>query len=122
MEKKNNKRKVMLIAAFAVAVIALAGVGYAATLNYKATTVNDDNDATSVYVLVTQDYYTSKFGGQVKFNTYTDTAATIYSLAEDDDVDGVKTGQQIGDGVNLTFTNDDANAKSYNIGIKTTAA
>ena len=125
MENNNHKkRKVMLIAAFAVAVIALAGVGYAVT-GYKATTVNYDNTATGKYITVTQTQdtaYEHTFNADnVLFHTYTDASHELYTIAgtttpltvaSTDDYTGI----QIGDTINMTISGETSNA--YNIDVK----
>lgn len=50
---KSNK-KTMIAAALAVAVVALAGVGYATLDSYKAVTINGNNDLDSEYLVLSQ--------------------------------------------------------------------
>lgn len=66
---KANK-KTMFAAALAIAVIALAGVGYAAT--YHAVTVNSGNAAQSAYIVADQSSYNAILSGTVDFDTLTD--------------------------------------------------
>ena len=70
----NSKRKTMLVAAFVVAVVALAGVGYAAATGYTAkTTVSDNTIGDSKYIVIkTNDAdYSAAFSGSYVFNTET---------------------------------------------------
>jgi len=87
----NASKKTMFAAALAVAIIALAGVGYASyATSYKAVTVNDDNDAEVAYVKATQTDYTGVFNGNADFNTYSfgvDTNETIvYTLVGGEEI------------------------------------
>ena len=74
----NSKRKTMLVAAFVVAVVALAGVGYAtAVTGYKATTSVDGNAVSqSQFITIyptsgtnTTNLYTAAFTGEYVFDT-----------------------------------------------------
>ena len=80
---KMTKKKTTLLALFAVSVIALAGVGYAAVDNYKAVTVNDSNNANANFVTAGQETYTAMFNGDVDMYTYSDkNFEFIYALPE----------------------------------------
>ena len=132
MEKKNNKKKTMLIAAFAVAVIALAGIGYATAVGYKATTVNSDNDATGIYFTATQGNYEAAFtpASEILINTYTDTnnnpdTKTLYTIdatATAIDVDGDSTNDhyavQIGAAAGLNISLSGATTTGYTVSVK----
>lgn len=74
---KANK-KTMIAAALAVAVVALAGAGYAAVTSYKATTTNDGNDLESAYIKMTQGgagAYSTDFFTKIYFDTANTTNA-----------------------------------------------
>ena len=67
-----SKKVTMIAAALVVAVVALAGIGYATT--YKATTTNTDNSIASTYITLSQDGYGSYAGNffdKVYFDTMT---------------------------------------------------
>lgn len=49
-----SKKVTMLVAALVVAVVALAGIGYATSPAYKATTTNNDNTLDSTYLVLKQ--------------------------------------------------------------------
>ena len=81
-----SKKVTMLAAALVVAVVALAGIGYAAT-SYTAKTTNTDNGLNSVYLTATQGGsgdYTNNFFTGVYFNsentksTTDSTSVTVY--------------------------------------------
>ena len=127
MENNNHKkRKVMLIAAFAVAVIALAGLGYAAATEYKATTVNSGNTANTVYIKATQTEYTAGFepADDAQFNTYTDnvydddTKSAIYALKGATAIasTGYK-GIQLGDGTDLKIEESTGGITTFNVSV-----
>ncbi|MBQ3735527.1 MAG: hypothetical protein II855_01200 [Candidatus Methanomethylophilaceae archaeon] len=67
-----SKKVTMLVAALAVAVVALAGIGYA-TVAYTATTTNGNNTIDVTYVQLSQDgdakYAKVSFIGKEYFNT-----------------------------------------------------
>ena len=79
-------RKTMLGVAFAVAVIALAGVGYAAYDGYTATTTNTGNTVGTVYNKITlgsntaADYTSFMLDDGIEFDSVTDAAVTTYSF------------------------------------------
>ena len=84
------KRKTMLVAALAVAVIALAGLGYAA--GYTATTKTTGNKEVPEYAIISLDddnnsgtATTIYDGKQIKleYNTKTSSAGTQYQLKEE---------------------------------------
>ncbi len=69
---KMTKKKTALLAAFAVSIVALAGVGYAVT-GFTSVTVNDSNVVTAGYMKATQgSTYTSTFSGTLELYTYSD--------------------------------------------------
>lgn len=71
------KKKTMLIAAFAVAIVALAGVGYAAV--YTATTTNTANSLTSTYIVLTQtggDTYATDWLSTIYYDTVNTTSSS----------------------------------------------
>lgn len=65
----NTSKKTMLAAALAVAVVALAGVGYA--LSYTATTTNGGNSLDAKYVTLSQD--ATAFSANILTSIYYDT-------------------------------------------------
>lgn len=121
--KMKNKRKTMLIAALAVAVIALAGVGYAATA-WTGTTINSDNTAEGVYIKVTQlnDDYDGAFttATPIGINTYTDARFTspIYSLMNSTQIVTGWYGVEIGSGATLEIEPTGATYNTYQIDFK----
>lgn len=76
---KMTKKKTALLAAFAVSVIALAGLGYAAT--YNSVVVTTGNNADTAFIKATTTTYTNAFDGNVEFDTYTEAVDTyIYVI------------------------------------------
>ena len=134
MEKRNNKRKTMLIAAFAVAVIALAGIGYATASNFMAKTVNSENTANTVFITATQSDYTGAFSpaSELEFNTYTDDdnnpdgTGALYTLTDGNTTIGGYHGKKINAAsltitIALTGSVTGQNVTGYNIAVKTGA-
>ena len=78
-----SKKVTMLAAALVVAVVAFAGVGYAAVTQYKATTTNDANSASTTYITLTQGgsakYDDASFLDKLYFNSYNVESGTSYS-------------------------------------------
>ena len=68
----------MLVAALVVAVVALAGIGYATSPEYKATTTNNDNTLDSTYIVLKQGEDGKYFDlfEAIYYNTVTTKAST----------------------------------------------
>lgn len=79
-------RKTILGVAFAVSIIALAGVGYAAYDGYTATTTNTQNTVKTVYNKITlgsntaADYTDFMLDNGIEFDSVTNAAVTTYSF------------------------------------------
>ena len=76
-----TNRKVMLGAALVVAIVALAGVGYATfTGPFKSVTVNDGNTVSPGYIRADQQNYTAMFTKDLELDTYTSSTEKVYVL------------------------------------------
>ena len=122
---KMTKKKTTLLALFAVSVIALAGVGYAAVDNYKAVTVNDSNNANANFVTAGQETYTAMFNGDVDMYTYSDkNFEFIYALPESEQSSLMTIlqknyyGVSIGDGTTITVSPTGLASPTYTISAK----
>jgi len=101
---KANK-KTMFAAALAVAIVALAGVGYAVANNYLATTVtNADNGASSTYFTANQTTYQDVFDGSLVLNTFNNTNSTTFIYSIDQGTDSVGAGSDKGKAINNVGT------------------
>jgi hypothetical protein len=81
----NNKKKMVLGAAFVVAILALAGVGYAITDNFHGTTSSYERDADVDYVkvsLAAGDYSeeTLPISTSLYWDSVTTSAGTQYTV------------------------------------------
>jgi len=90
-----SKKVTMLAAALVVAVVALAGVGYAAVTEYKATTTNTGNNLGYTYLKIEQtgagayndEFFSAAYFNTVNTGTYSSTAGvssvTTYTPVND---------------------------------------
>lgn len=125
---KMTKKKTTLLALFAVSVIALAGIGYAAVNEYIAVTVNDNNAAHSAYITARQTEYSEQFNGTVDLYTYSDANFEyIYALPGSTQVHTINQvayyGVAIGSGTTITVAdNTDLDTAQYTIAADITSA
>ena len=89
MQHKHKKRR-YFAAAFLVAAVAIAGVGYA--LTYTGQVTNSDNEVNTKWIQLTlgdnqSDDYSEAFAASVYFDTYTDGSGTTWIPQYDTDTD-----------------------------------
>ncbi|MBO6084541.1 MAG: hypothetical protein J6O90_05630, partial [Candidatus Methanomethylophilaceae archaeon] len=70
-----SKKVTMLAAALVVAVVAAAGIGYAAT-SFTATTTNSGNGLDSTYIVMSQTTATTAYGENMLKDVYFNTVNT----------------------------------------------
>ena len=127
-----SKKVTMLAAALVVAVVALAGVGYAAVSNYNATTTNTNNSLDSTYLTATQGgegAYTVNFLTNMYFDSEnTALNVTKYTPVYDTNVNlSAKTitttdcnAAKISKDLSLTIVPTNSNAQNVDITVTTT--